>query len=80
MTKIDRVEAFGTPKGTWVWCLHCEQAYQVGEYRLKGDLQMCPYEGCTGDTVMDAWEWKQIRRAHPEYPKIPERNKVYLKD
>lgn len=47
--------------GDWVWCLHCHRAYKIGEYRLEkkyDDLQMCPYDGCDGDTVMDAWEWR----------------------
>jgi hypothetical protein len=78
MVKSDQEEMFGRKKGEWVWCLHCEKVYQVGEFRLeKDDLQMCPYPGCDGDTVTDSWPWKAIRENHPEYPEIPERDKKY---
>lgn len=67
----------GFEKGQWVWCLHCERCYQVGEYRPVKGLQLCPYADCDG-SPLDAWHWEQIREAHPEYPKVPERNKVYF--
>jgi hypothetical protein len=38
---------------------------------------MCPYDGCSGDTVMDPWPWKRILEIHPGYPEEPERGKVY---
>ena len=53
------------------WCLHCERAYRRGECREIHGLQMCPYEGCDGDTFMDAWPWSKIREANPGYPVIP---------
>ncbi len=61
-----------------MWCLHCERCYQVGEFR-KGadDLEYCPYDGCDGDTLFNSWPWMKIREAHPEYPEIPDREKVY---
>jgi len=63
------------------WCLHCERAYRTGEYRLVGELQMCPYDGCDGDTFFDAWEWTRIREPYfggeAEYPEIPELGKRY---
>jgi len=77
MNKSHREETFGTPDGTWLWCLHCERAYKSGEYRELRGLQMCPYEGCDGSTVMDGWDWKDVRRANPAYPKEPERGKEY---
>lgn len=78
MEKSDQEKAIvGRKKGQWVWCLHCEQVYQVGEYRLENGLQMCPYKECSGDTVMDSWPWESIREKHPEYPEVPERGKVY---
>jgi hypothetical protein len=40
-------------------------------------LQMCPYPGCGGDTVFDAFEWEWLRSYHPEYPEIPEDGVVY---
>jgi len=70
-------EVIGTPKGTWVWCLHCERCYQAGEFREVDGLQMCPYSNCDGDMVMDSWNWEEIRANHPEFPREPEREKVY---
>jgi hypothetical protein len=70
-------EIKGIRRGAWVWCLHCERVYRAGEYREDRGLQYCHYPDCDGDTVMDSWEWESIRQAHPEYPEIPERNKVY---
>lgn len=40
-------------------------------------LQMCPYSDCDGDTVLDAWNWEDIRNRHPEYPEVPEYGCVY---
>lgn len=79
MARIHQVEALGRKKGEWVWCLNCERCYQVGEYRIEGrsNLQLCPYPGCSGDTVIDSWTWKQIRKDHPDYPEVPDKNKVY---
>jgi len=63
MTKnevVDAVEIMGRKLGEWVLCLHCQRPYKIGEYRYDKnfpDLQMCPYEGCDGDTVFDAWKW-----------------------
>lgn len=76
----DREKAFGKSSGT-LWCLHCERTYQEGEYRnenIGGDIhQMCPYEDCDGDTVVDAWDWESLLDKHPEYPKIPEKGNKY---
>ncbi len=73
ITKVFRV-----PEGTWVWCLHCERCYKVGEYRMKNDyLQMCHYEDCNGDAVIDAWKWNGIREFHPSYPVVPDRGERY---
>jgi hypothetical protein len=60
-----------------VWCLHCERAYQKGERRLMGGLDMCPYPGCDGDAVIDQWKWSRIREVNPRYPEVPERGVVY---
>ena len=89
MSESDQEKAYGRKKGSWVWCLHCERCYQVGEYKpikldrqLKNmgiieDFQMCPYPDCDGDTVKDSWTWEQIRENHPDYPEVPEKGKVY---
>lgn len=77
MKKADIEEVKGIPEGTLIWCLHCERCYTAGEFREVNGLQMCPYEDCNGDTVMDSWEWEEIRKNHPEYPVEPERERVY---
>jgi len=78
MVKLHRDEAFDEEKlSDYLWCLHCERTYKRGEFRLVNGLQMCPYEGCDGDTVLDAWDWAKVREMHPEYPEVPERGKVY---
>lgn len=67
----------------WVFCLHCSRAYRRGEYRLvrsrllRGFLRMCPFEGCDGDTVLDAIPWPKVLLANSSLPLIPERGKVY---
>jgi len=58
----------------FMWCLHCERAYKRGSFRKGG---MCPYKGCDGHTLVDGWDWTQIREANPQYPEIPEMGKVY---
>lgn len=78
--------------GDWMWCLHCERAFRLGEYReVEGDrvrsgqfgddcgaevLQLCPYDDCGGSPI-DWWTWAQIRSYHSDYPDVPERGKEY---
>ena len=64
-------------KSVFFWCLHCERVYRQGECREIDGLQYCPYEGCNGDTVMDAWPWEEIRKCDPSYPVIPDEGKRY---
>ena len=54
------------------WCLHCERTYQK-----SSKLKKCPYEDCDGSVLMDGWNWDELRTMHPNYPEIPEQNKVY---
>jgi hypothetical protein len=61
----------------YLWCLHCYRAYRWGEYRLIDGLQMCPYDGCNGDTFIDGWTWESVRRGNPKYPKVPKLGHVY---
>ena len=61
----------------FLWCFHCGRAYRWGEYREIGGLQMCPYMGCNGDTVMDGWRWDEVREGKPRYPKKPKLGHVY---
>jgi hypothetical protein len=77
MVELDREKAFGKDRGKYFWCLHCERAYERTRFRQVGKLQMCPYPGCSGDTVTDAWEWESIREANPAYPKVPKRGVHY---
>lgn len=60
------------------YCIHCERAYERGYFRMVRSLQMCPYEGCDGDAVIDAWLWTDIADdQNPGYPATPELGKVY---
>ena len=78
MLKLDREKVFGPDSGSeYMWCLHCERAYQREEFREVDGLQMCPYDDCDGDTVIDALDWNEIREDYPEYPAAPEKGKVY---
>ena len=77
MTQSHYSVTFGRPDGIWLWCLHCERCYKAGEYREIDGLQYCPYHDCDGTTVLDGWVWESILGHHPEYPKEPEREKVY---
>jgi hypothetical protein len=75
---MDRERMFEDEKPcAFLWCLHCGRAYEWGEYRQIDGLQMCPYEGCDGDTVMDAWRWEDVREGNPDYPKTPKLGHVY---
>jgi len=69
--KIDLIQIFnGWNVGDWVWCLHCERVYKVGEFRLdkRDDTQLCPYDDCNG-SPLDANHWMHDFE--------PERNKIY---
>jgi len=74
---MERFEIIASRKRAWYWCLHCERAYPQGSYRQRGSLQMCPYSGCGGDTVMDAWSWARVAKENPGYPATPELGKAY---
>lgn len=60
--KSDLEEIWGYKPGEWVWCLHCERFYKVGEYRevvvgkrKKEVYQLCPYPDCDG-TPLDVFK------------------------
>lgn len=74
---LHRDAAFDEDPPNYLWCLHCERAYVRGEYRPVRDLQMCPYSDCSGDTVVDAWDWNSIREKHASYPENPVEGVVY---
>ena len=91
VVKLEREEAFaGERRSDYVWCLHCERTYQYWEFReVKAEkfmvdhveydpvYQMCPYEDCDGDAVLDAWDWSEVREGHGDYPEIPEPAEAY---
>ncbi len=79
-----RDAVFGkTPEGAVMYCIHCERTYPFGEYRTVkdpvgyGTLQMCPYEDCSGDAVLDAKDWDWVKGYNPSYPEHPKRDTVY---
>lgn len=89
--ETDRDSTIETRKTKYLWCLHCERTYKRGEFKVEriksftvdhvrydpGDFEMCPYPDCNGDAVLDAWEWEEIRKYNPGYPKIPQKDMVY---
>jgi hypothetical protein len=77
----DREDVFGPdaerfPSG-WVWCLHCARTYRVDQFRQVRGYELCPYDDCDGNTVIDAWSWEQVRSEHAEYPVEPLRGVMY---
>ncbi len=81
--ELDREKLVGLMKSNYLWCLHCERAYHKDKIRTiveKGSsdyLQMCAYDGCDGDTVLDGWDWSEFQRDHPMYPSIPVEGEYY---
>lgn len=64
-------------------CIHCYRAYPTGWFRLApsdpfhdGAALACPYEGCDGDTLWDAFDYLKIARENG-YPERPEWDKEY---
>lgn len=74
---LDNLHLDSSEYGDHLWCLHCQRAYPKGYFRHLHGLQMCPYEGCDGDTVLDALDWAQVRERHQEYAKTPKLGTVY---
>jgi hypothetical protein len=60
----------------FLWCIHCERAYQHGDFRRVGDRQLCPYVSCAGAEIF-AWDWEKVRSANPDYPATPTPGVVY---
>jgi len=74
----DRLFERDASADSYLYCIHCERAYERGYFRQADSLQMCPYEGCDGDAVIDAWPWESIADSdNPTYPATPELGKVY---
>jgi len=63
-----------------------EDAVVFREEKLEQDIiemalapvKICPYPDCNGDVEWDGVPWAEIRKSHPEYPEIPERDCEYL--
>jgi hypothetical protein len=54
----------------WMWCLHCERAFQLGDARIEAEGTYCSYAGCEG-APLDFWSWEAYRAvtdAAPEFP------------
>ncbi len=80
MKKYDRLEILETDEtpDSWLWCGHCERAYRLRERRLMRGLELCKYEDCSGDPVMDARNYAELREhVHPEWPEVPQHGVVY---
>ena len=60
----------------FLWCIHCERAYQYGDFRRAGGRQLCPYVSCLGAEVF-AWDWEKVKSANPDYPSEPSPGVVY---
>jgi hypothetical protein len=58
---------------SFLWCLHCERAIEVGK---KASTVECPYDDCDGG-FGDIWEWSQVREGNPSYPEIPVKGVKY---
>jgi hypothetical protein len=60
----------------YLWCLHCERTYRPGQYRIAEsdgmEFQMCPYDDCDGNVVIDAWDWEKVRVTEAGTPRYPE--------
>jgi hypothetical protein len=60
----------------FLWCIHCERAYQHGDPREGEALPACPYQGCEG-SLAEPWAWAKVRRLNPAYPPQPTHGIVY---
>lgn len=65
------------PTSGYLWCFRCERTYPAGSFRQEGDQEMCPYDGCVGDAVIDARDWESVVKENPDYPDEPEVGMIY---
>jgi hypothetical protein len=75
----DRLEVFvinETPE-SWLCCNHCGRAYQLKNCRTVGDMQLCAYPDCSGDTIGDARNWDRYAELRKDLPKVPELHVEY---
>jgi hypothetical protein len=72
---------------TWVWCLHCEQAFQFQDARInpRDGLLMCGYWPDCDASAFDFWpwsqeDWEQLMGSQPRptsWPQQPEIGRSY---
>jgi len=67
MSKSEREVMFGKTKSGYLWCLHRNRTYKDGEYRTGVNSEdemkeMCYYEDCDSDAVMDVWDWAKLNQ------------------
>jgi hypothetical protein len=71
----------------YVWCLHCETVSLKKDWEVQciypdgSKGTRCPiiiegYGQCDG-TVINIWEWEDLKRYHDEYPEVPVIGKKY---
>ena len=76
----DRAKIFGDIAEPYFWCLHCERTYPKDQFRkdAKRGLDLCHYQDCSGDAVLDAWAWSRVREGREDrYPEHPEKGVRY---
>lgn len=57
----------------YIWCLHCERTYMLID---ESDKYECQYPECDGH-IGDLWDWKRVKKEHPEYPTTPKHGQTY---
>lgn len=74
----------GEARSGYVWCLHCERAYEKSAFvnnAIKTDWAGCLSFECTGaGWEIDIFSWSPDewpRNVHPEYPDVPVPGKSY---
>ena len=61
----------------YLWCIVCERTFRRGAFRQVGDKRLCPYDRCDGGLLFEPWEWSQVRKENPGYPRVPYEDVVY---
>jgi hypothetical protein len=60
----------------FMWCVHCERAFQYGQARDEPGTPTCPYVGCEKNHA-EPWDWVRVHRLNPDYPRLPTPGVVY---
>lgn len=60
----------------WIWCLHCERAFQLGDTRVVGSRIACSFGDCDGGPI-DFWRWESYRAYVQSAPEIPTEGRRY---